>query len=156
MAQLDSDDEYTPRTLEAAVEAFEANPCWALAISWYDLIEEDGTPIPDLGTIKHLEFDVNNHLRVDGAGAVRVWHHSVITELGGFDEKRYGHFAEDYDLVARLAEHYDVGRLHEVLYLYRRHPDNTDVLRSSEMKIGNKTRIRHEAIARRQGLNKAN
>lgn len=153
VAQLDSDDEYTPRTLAAAVEAFEANPTWALAISYYELMEEDGTPIPDLGVIKHLEYDPNNHLRVDGAGAVRVWKRAAIVQLGGFDEEHYGDFAEDYDLVAKVAERWEVGRLHEVLYRYRRHADNTDVKRSAEMKIGNKTRIRHEAIARRRALN---
>lgn len=154
IAQLDSDDEYTPRTLEAAVEGLEANPDWGLAISYYELITEDGQPIPELGIIKHLEYDPNNHLRVDGAGAVRVWHRAVIGEKGGFDEETYGDFAEDYDLVARVAETYTVGKLHEVLYRYRRHPDNTDVKRSADMKIGNKTRIRHEAIARRRELNR--
>ena len=61
----------------------------------------------------------------------------------------------DYDLVARVAERYEVGKIHEVLYRYRRHPDNTDVLRSAEMKIANKTRIRHQAVARRIQLNRA-
>ena len=154
IAQLDSDDEYTPRTLAAAVEGLEANPCWGLGVSYYELISEEGEPLTELGIIKHLEYDPNNHLRVDGAGAVRVWHRAVIEELGGFDEERYGDFAEDYDLVARVAEKYEVGRLHEVLYRYRRHPDNTDVKRSVEMKIGNKTRIRHEAVARRVELNR--
>jgi GT2 family glycosyltransferase len=153
VAQLDSDDEYTPRTLEAAVEGLEANPEWGLAVSYYELISEDGEPLTELGIIKHLEYDPNNHLRVDGAGAVRVWQRAVIEEMGGFDEEHYGDFAEDYDLVARVAEKYTVGKLHEVLYRYRRHPDNTDVKRSSDMKIGNKTRIRHEAVARRRALN---
>jgi len=153
IAQLDSDDEYTPETLAVAVGYLEAEPHCALAISYYELMEEDGSPIEDFGVIKHLEFDPNNHLRVDGAGAVRVWHRSVIEELGGFDEEHYGDFAEDYDLVAKVAERWEVGRIHQVLYRYRRHPGNTDVLRSPEMKIANKTRIRHQAIARRRMLN---
>ncbi len=153
IAQLDSDDEYTPRTLAAAVEGLEANPCWGLAISYYELMTEEGEPLTELGVIKHLEYDPNNHLRVDGAGAVRVWHRAVIEEFGGFDEEHYGDFAEDYDLVTRVVEKYEAGKLHEVLYRYRRHPDNTDVKRSSDMKIGNKTRIRHQSIARRRALN---
>jgi len=153
IAQLDSDDEYTPRTLAAAVEGLEANPSWGLAISYYELMTEDGEPLTELGIIKHLEYDPNNHLRVDGAGAVRVWHRAVIEEMGGFDEEHYGDFAEDYDLVTRVVEKYEAGKLHEVLYRYRRHPDNTDVKRSGDMKIGNKTRIRHESIARRRALN---
>jgi hypothetical protein len=55
--------------------------------------------------------------------------------------------------VTRVVEKYEAGKLHEVLYRYRRHPDNTDVKRSSDMKIGNKTRIRHQSIARRRALN---
>jgi glycosyltransferase involved in cell wall biosynthesis len=154
IAQLDSDDEYTVTTLQSAVRELETNPTWGLAISYYELIEEDGTPLNELGIIKHLEYDPNNHLRVDGAGAIRVWHKSVIQELGGFDEDQFGDFAEDYDLVAKVAERWEVGKIHEVLYRYRRHPDNTDVKRSVEMKIANKTMIRHQAIQRRITANR--
>jgi hypothetical protein len=40
-----------------------------------------------------------------------------------------------------------------VLYHYRRHPGNSDVLRAHEMKIKNKTLARRRAIERRQQIN---
>ena len=94
IAQLDSDDEYTVNTLASAVRHLDEHPNWGLAISYYELMEESGDPLPEFGIIKHLEYDPNNHLRVDGAGAIRVWHRSVIQEMGGFDEEQYGDFAE--------------------------------------------------------------
>jgi len=153
IAQLDSDDEYAPDALATAVRWMEMHPDWGVGISYYDLMDEDGNPLEEFGVIRHLEYDPNNHLRVDGAGALRCWHRSVLLEMGLFDEEQYGDFGEDYAMVARVGEKYRVGRIPYVLYHYRRHPNNTDVLRSPLLKIRNKTRARWEAIARRQRLN---
>ncbi len=153
IAQLDSGDEYAPTALEDAVEYLDEHVTCALAISYYDLMDEEGNILEDMGVVKHLEFDPNNHLRVDGAGAMRIWHRSVLLEMGLFDVEHYGHFGEDYHMVTMVAEKYLVGRIPKTLYHYRRHPGNTDVQRSEEMKIANKTRARWEAIARRSKLN---
>jgi len=150
IAQLDSDDEYAPETLSVSVDWMEMHPDWGLGISYYDLMDEDGNRLEEFGIVRHLEYDPNNHLRVDGAGALRFWHRSVLEEMGLFDEESYGDFGEDYEMVAKVGEKYRVGRIPFVLYHYRRHPDNTDVLRSELMKISNKTRARWEAISRRQ------
>ena len=83
-----------------------------------------------------------------------MWHKKVIKEFGGFNEEKFGHYGEDYDLVLKVSEKYDVGRVHHVLYRYRRHPENTDIMRDPEMKIANKTRARQEALQRRRELNK--
>jgi GT2 family glycosyltransferase len=153
IAQLDSDDEYTPQTLEVMVRALDDNVDWALAISYYDLMDESGNILEDFGIIKHLEYNRNNILRVDGAGALRCWRKAAIDELGGFNEKDFGHYGEDYDLVLRAGEKWEVGRVHQVLYHYRRHPDNSDVLRPHAMKIKNKTLARRRALERRKLLN---
>ena len=153
IAQLDSDDEYAPETLATSVSWMEMHPDWGLGISYYDLMDETGNPLEEFGIVRHLEYDPNNHLRVDGAGALRFWHRSVLEEMGFFDELSYGDFGEDYEMVAKVGEKYRVGRIPFVLYHYRRHPDNTDVLRSELMKISNKTRARWEAITRRQQQN---
>jgi len=155
IAQLDSDDEYTPQTLQSMVSALEANPTWALAISYYALMDETGHSLPDLGVIKHLEYNRNNILRVDGAGAVRCWHRSVIQEMGGFDEKDFADYGEDYDLVLKVSEKYEIGRVHEVCYRYRRHPDNTDARRDPLMKLRNKTLARQRALERRRLQNQS-
>ncbi|MDZ7374644.1 MAG: glycosyltransferase [candidate division KSB1 bacterium] len=153
ISQLDSDDEYTPDTLGAMVEYLESHPECALAISYYDLIDPDGAPLHEFGIIRHLEYNRNNILRVDGAGAVRTWHKKVILEFGGFNEDQFGHYGEDYDLVLKVSEKYEVGRVHQVLYHYRRHPDNTDAKRDPEMKLRNKMLARHLAIERRKRIN---
>jgi GT2 family glycosyltransferase len=154
IAQLDSDDEHLPHTLRTMAEHLDQNPTWGLAISYYELMDEDGNVLPEFGVIKHEQYNRNNILRRDGAGALRCWHRSVILEFGGFDEAKLGHYGEDYDLVLKCGEKYEVGRVHHVCYRYRRHGDNTDVLRSSEMKIQNKTLARLNALSRRRELNK--
>lgn len=153
IAQLDSDDEYLPHTLRKMTEALDNHPNWGLAISYYELMNEAGEVLPEFGVIKHEQYSRNNILRRDGAGALRCWHRSVILEMGGFDEKELGHYGEDYDLVLKAGEKYEVGRVHEVCYRYRRHDDNTDVLRDPEMKIRNKTIARLNALDRRRLLN---
>ncbi|MCC6476379.1 glycosyltransferase, partial [bacterium] len=153
IAQLDSDDEHLPHTLRTMAEHLDNNPTWGLAISYYELMDVSGNVLPEFGIIKHEQYNRNNILRRDGAGALRCWHRSVILEFGGFDEKELGHYGEDYDLVLKCGEKYEVGRVHMVCYRYRRHDDNTDILRSPEMKIQNKTLARLNAIERRQRLN---
>ncbi len=154
IAQLDSDDEYTASTLEAMVNYMESHPKCGLAISYYDLIDIDSNPIPGMGIIKHLEYNRNNILRVDGAGALRFFHKKVLMEFGLYNEKDYGNFGEDYDMVLKISEKYDVDRLHQVLYRYRRHADNTDVQRPAAMKVYNKNNARQDALKRRIALNK--
>ncbi len=153
IAQLDSDDEHLPHTLRTMAEHLDRNPTWGLAISYYELMDVDGNVLPEFGVIKHEQYNRNNILRRDGAGALRCWHRSVILEFGGFDEGELGHYGEDYDLVLKCGEKYEVGRVHQVCYRYRRHGDNSDVLRSSEMKIRNKTLARLRALERRRKLN---
>ncbi|RJP77397.1 MAG: glycosyltransferase [Candidatus Zixiibacteriota bacterium] len=154
VAQLDSDDEYTPDTLASAVRHLDEHPEEGLAISYYELMDPEGKTLEEFGVIKHLEYNRNNILRVDGAGAVRVWRRAAILEFGGFNEQDFGHYGEDYDLVLKVGEKYEVGRIHEVLYRYRRHPGNSDVLRAHEMKILNKTLARQRALERRRAINR--
>jgi GT2 family glycosyltransferase len=153
IAQLDSDDEYTPDTLAVMVDHLDHHPEEALAISYYELMDPDGITLHEFGVIKHLEYNRNNMLRVDGAGALRCWRRAAILELGGFNESDFGHYGEDYDLVLKAAERYEVGRVHRVLYRYRRHPGNSDILRPHAMKIRNKTLARIRALQRRREIN---
>jgi hypothetical protein len=155
ISQLDSDDEYLPHTLQSMTAALETHPTWALAISYYELMDESGRTLPEFGIIRHLEYNRNNILRVDGAGAVRCWHRSVMEEMGGFDEENFANYGEDYDLVLKVSEKYEVGRVHEVRYRYRRHEGNTDMLREPQMKLRNKTLARLHALERRRRQNQS-
>ncbi|MCS7227386.1 MAG: glycosyltransferase, partial [Endomicrobia bacterium] len=151
--QLDSDDEYTKYTLEEVADYMESHPDVALGVSYYDLIDENSNRIESLGIVKHLEYNRNNILRVEGAGALRVWHIKVMKEFGLFDEKNFGSYGEDYDLVLKTSELYQVGRIHCVLYHYRRHQEVTDILRDPKTKVWNKTYARLLAFKRRQKIN---
>lgn len=153
-AQLDSDDLYSEKTLELAVDALNKDRTIGVAISYYDLVDEDGKVMPEFGIITHSQYNRNNILRRDGAGAARIWRKSVLLEFGGFDEMSFGNYGEDYDMILKVSEKYRVHRLKEVLYHYRRHPDNTDALRHHSLKIWSKTEARQRALIRRKVINR--
>ncbi|MCX7834933.1 MAG: glycosyltransferase [bacterium] len=154
LAQLDSDDLYSERTLELAVHALNQDRTIGVAISYYDLVDEDGNVMPEFGIITHSQYNRNNILRRDGAGAARIWRKSVLLEFGGFDEMSFGSYGEDYDMILKCSEKYRVHRIQEVLYHYRRHPDNTDALRHHSLKIWSKTEARQRALIRRKFINR--
>ncbi len=149
IAQLDSDDFYEPHTLEAMVDFMDRHPEVGLAISYYRVTDPEGHPLP-LEPIKHLEYDRNNILRVDGAGALRFFRHAVFKILGPYNEVQFGDYAEDYDMVLRISERFRVGRVHQVLYNYRRHEGSTDATRDLLDKAIKKTAIRKIALQRRR------
>jgi FlaA1/EpsC-like NDP-sugar epimerase/GT2 family glycosyltransferase len=155
ICQLDSDDQYAPTTLEKMVAHMESHPKCGLAISYYRLMDENGVVIEDVAPITHSGYSRNQILRRDGAGALRVFPKAVLEEFGYYDEEHYGNFGEDYDMVLKTGEKYDVDRVHDVLYYYRRHGDNTDVIRDPEMKYKNKNRARQEALRRRIAINRS-
>ena len=154
VAQLDSDDEYTRSTLQQSVAYLEARPDCALAISYYDFIDDQGRTLDQFGVIRHLEYDRNAILRTNGAGAVRIWHRCVLERLGGFDERRFPDYAEDYDMILRLSERYAVGRVAEVLYRCRLHSSNSDQCLSLEERARKKALARALALTRRAELNR--
>ncbi|MCX7717266.1 MAG: glycosyltransferase [Candidatus Sumerlaeaceae bacterium] len=154
ICQLDSDDEYTPDTLEKMVGHMETHPKCGLAISYYELMEEDRSRVEGVAPVTHAGYSRNQILRRDGAGALRVFPKVVLEEMGYYDEENFGNFGEDYDMVLKVGEKYDVDRVHHVLYRYRRHPDNTDVTRDPLMKVRNKNNARLNALRRRIEINK--
>lgn len=153
ICQLDSDDEYTPDTLEMMVGHMESHPKCGLAISYYELMDENRGHVEGIDPITHSGYTRNQILRRDGGGALRVFPKAVLEEMGLYDEKHFGNFGEDYDMVLKTGEKYDVDRVHKVLYRYRRHSDNTDITRDPLMKIENKNNARLNALGRRKKLN---
>lgn len=153
ICQLDSDDEYTPDTLELMVGHMESHPKCGLAISYYELMDEDRSKVEGIDPVTHSGYTRNQILRRDGGGALRVFPKVVLEEMGYYDEENFGNFGEDYDMVLKTGEKYDVDRVHKVLYRYRRHPDNTDVTRDPLMKIQNKNNARLNALERRKKIN---
>lgn len=153
ICQLDSDDLYSPDALSIMYDYMESNPGFALGVSYYDHIGPDGNVLEGYGIVKHEEYDRNNILRTDGVGAARIWRRSVLDEMNGFDEVGLGSYAEDYDLVLRVTEKYDILRIPYVLYHYRiNHKEDGEeayyILRHEK-----KTLARKSAILRRRMIN---
>jgi len=153
VCQLDSDDLYTPETLEKLYSYMQSNPDCALGVSYYDHIGPRDETLVEFGIIKHLEYDSNNLLRTDGLGAARIWHCCVLEELGGFDEVNMGSYAEDYDLELKLSEKYKVLRIPHVLYHYRIYHKQTDEEVDYSVRHRKKTFARKSAVLRRRELN---
>lgn len=153
ICQLDSDDLYTPETLETLVSYMEAHPRAALGVSYYDCIGPDGAPIADRDVVRHLEYCPNNLMRTDGVGHARIWHRCVLEDLGGFDEQRLGNYAEDYDLQLKLCERYEILRIPHVLYHYRMNHKKPGETMDYEGRHEKKTLARRLAIERRKRKN---
>ena len=153
ICQLDSDDLYTPDALSIMYEYMESNPGFALGVSYYDCIGPDDNVLEEYGIVKHEEYDRNNILRTDGVGAARIWRRSVLEEMNGFDEVNLGSYAEDYDLVLRVTEKYDILRIPRVLYHYRINHKEAGEEADYILRHERKTRARKSAILRRRMIN---
>lgn len=155
ISQLDSDDIYDKKTIENMVFHMENNPKAGLGISYYDLIDIEDNVLEKFGVIKHLEYDRNNILRVNGAGALRMWHRRVLEEFGFFNEGDFANYGEDYHMVLQVSEKYNVGRVQHICYHYRRHSDNTDAVRDPLANIRLKTKARKLCYERRKKINQS-
>lgn len=153
ICQLDSDDLYTPDALSIMYDYMESNPGFALGVSYYDWIGPDDGVLEEYGIVKHEEYDRNNILRTEGVGAARIWRRSVLDEMGGFDETGLGSYAEDYDLVLRVSEKYDILRIPYVLYHYRINHKEDGEEADYVLRHEKKTRARKSAILRRRLIN---
>ena len=123
--QLDSDDLYVnDGVLRRIVAELEAGP-YAMVIGSYTMVDFSLRKIPP-GLIDHREWTRengrNNALRVNGLGAPRAFNTAVLRRFG-FPNVSYG---EDYAVALRISRDYEIGRIHESLYLCRRWEGNSD------------------------------
>jgi hypothetical protein len=123
--QLDSDDLYSgPDTLQKIVNVFRQENV-AMVIGSYTLVNANLEPIPP-GLIDHKEWTPsngrNNALRINGLGAPRAFHTSVLRSIL-LPNTSYG---EDYAVALRISREYQIGRIYESLYNCRRWEGNTD------------------------------
>jgi len=153
--QLDSDDLYSnTNSLKKMVDKLREES-FAMVVGSYTLVNSDLREIPP-GLIEHREWtDENGHnnaLRINGIGAPRGFHTSIMRKIG-FLNVSYG---EDYAAALRISREFKIGRIYENLYLCRRWPGNSDSNPSLEdinQKNAFKDRIRTEEILSRQKWN---
>jgi len=153
ICQLDSDDLYTSDALSIMYDYMESNPGFALGVSYYDCIGPDDNVLEEYCVVKHEEYDRNNILRTDGVGAARIWRRTVLEEMNGFDEINLGTYAEDYDIVLRVTEKYDILRIPYVLYHYRINHKEIGEEADYMLRHEKKTFARRSATERRQMIN---
>lgn len=166
--QLDSDDRLKPYAVENVISAFAQNPSAAMVIGSYEVWEKknDGTLFrrDDIPVVKHEEWTEangrNNLLRINGAGAPRAYHIELIKQLGWFsvnDEPYARNYGEDYDMVLKISEQYQIVRIWEPIYEVVRHAGSTDhsIDKATIDRNDNaKDTLRWSAILRRQEKNK--
>lgn len=154
--QLDSDDLYSSKhTLQTIVNAFYQQQC-AMVIGTYRMTDFELNTLPP-GIIDHKEWTPNNGrnnaLRINGLGAPRAFYTPIVREIG-FPNTSYG---EDYAMALRISQHYQIGRIYDVLYLCRRWGGNSDAALNIEQVNTNnfyKDRIRTWELQARIKLNK--
>ncbi len=153
ICQLDSDDLYTSDALSIMYDYMESNPGFALGVSYYDCIGPDDNVLEEYCVVKHEEYDRNNILRTDGVGAARIWRRTILEEMNGFDEINLGSYAEDYDIILRVTEKYDILRIPYVFYHYRINHKEIGEEADYILRHEKKTFARRSAIERRQMIN---
>jgi glycosyltransferase involved in cell wall biosynthesis len=135
--QLDSDDRLKPIAVEKVIEKFDEDEQIGMVIGSYEVwqLDEKGnySRMENLPVVTHDEWTAengrNNLLRINGAGAPRCILFDVIKEVGYFginDEPYARNYGEDYDLVLKISERYQIGRIWEAIYEVVRHAGGTD------------------------------
>lgn len=166
--QLDSDDRLKSYAVEQVLEVFAQNPDAAMVIGSYEVWEKrsDGTLFrrEDIPVVTHDEWTEangrNNLLRINGAGAPRAYHIEIVKKMGWFsvnDEPYARNYGEDYDMVLKISEKYQIARIWQPIYEVVRHAGSTDhsIDKATIDRNDNaKDMMRWAAILRRQQQNK--
>lgn len=140
VALQDHDDVSLPHRFQTQVAFLAAHPDFALVGSNCILIDGEGTrdgiqvqPEDDL--VLRWELLVRNPFHHTSVMA-RL---SSIRETGGYSADPSFHFAEDYDLISRLALHHRVANIKEPLVLWRRHSTTATWRNQSQQTIAAET-----------------
>lgn len=152
--QLDSDDIYSDyNTLQKIINGFYEQKC-AMLVGTYQLTDFNLNEIPP-GVIDHKEWTDengrNNALRINGIGAPRAFYTPVLRKIK-FPNTSYG---ENYAVSLNISRTYKIGRIYDVMYLYRRWDNNSDadldIKKQNEYNMY-KDKIRTSELSARQKL----
>lgn len=165
--QLDSDDRLKHDAVEKIIKKYKSSPEVGMVIGSYEVWEKLGNGklkrMKDMPVVTHDEWTEkngrNNLLRINGAGAPRSIPINVIKEMGYFsinDDPYARNYGEDYEMVAKISEHYKIGRIFDPVYEVIRHEGGTDhAINQTTIDRNDNAKdwMRKEAIIRRQKLN---
>lgn len=133
---LDADDVLLPHAVERFWECAMRHPDAAMIYSDHVVIDEFGTELAQRSSappeelldrlrLLHDQLALDNTDNFLPAGHGRLYDVERILSMGGYaSEFRY---AEDFDLVVRVAEQWECVHLPEVLYKYRWHTTNKGI-----------------------------
>ncbi len=120
IAFCDSDCEWHPDKLEKQMKLWKEYPESALVYCRFRSIDADGNekivvPVDDIPEIECSGNPLYQHLLVHNLVSTQTMllKKDVFFKVGGFDESLPA--LEDYDLVLRIAEHYDIRCCHKIL-----------------------------------------
>jgi glycosyltransferase involved in cell wall biosynthesis len=116
---IDADDIWTKNKLESQLKSIRDSDDAAVAYSWTDYIDENGTIVKsgrratNVGDV-YSKLLIYNFLENGSNPLIR---RAALTNVGGFDESLNA--AQDWDMWLRLAAHYNFVVVPEVQILYR-------------------------------------
>ncbi|GIW80929.1 MAG: glycosyl transferase family 2 [Gemmatales bacterium] len=128
IALLDHDDRLAEHALFAVARHLSSEPWLDMIYSDEDKLERDGRHVepffkPDWSPENMLSFMYTCHLG--------VYRTSLVRQLGGF--RKEFDFAQDYDLVLRLAARQArIGHIPDILYHWRKHPGSSSFHRDEK------------------------
>lgn len=140
IARMDADDISLPSRFKKEVSLLDKNPAIGLVGTFFQYIDEETSErlkTVMFGPTKHIDLVRMMYLvNPFGHGSIMMRKQAVL-EAGGY---RSGYEpAEDYDLWHRIAEHWQITQIPEVLYLWRLNPNSIS---------HTKMEIQHAAAAR--------
>lgn len=127
IAFLDSDDMWHEDKLEKQLELFSIKKSLGMVYSAYELCDEHGRRYQGNITPPSVRDHVLDDLiqygnLISGSGSGVLVKKEVLEKVGLFDGELK--FAEDLDMWIRIAEHYSVDFVNEVLVIIRTHTDS--------------------------------
>lgn len=143
VAFLDADDLWEPTKLEKQAHCLDSKPEVGLVYTWTLLVDQQGKST-GVVTAAHIEGNVWEKLLlgdVVGSGSSAMIRRSCFETVGLFDTELTS--IEDCDMWVRIAAHYSLAVIKEVLVYYRQHSRNMSrdynkMMQNSRLKIEKK------------------
>jgi uncharacterized protein (TIGR00730 family) len=134
---LDADDALEEKAVESLYTTAIAYPTAAIVYSDYTFIDGEGNEIrsirnPEPDNLVERLLLVHQRIAVDNEdnflpyGHARLYRVDCLREIGGYTTDIL--YADDYDLVLRVAERWSFAHVPELLYRYRWHTSNKSVV----------------------------
>jgi glycosyltransferase involved in cell wall biosynthesis len=149
VAKIDDDDVWLPHLLATEVQVLDAHPEVGLVYGRCEMMAADGSPIGG-GRGFPLKFPADGFrslLHADYTVSITtIIRRSCFDRVGPWDESIL--LSEDWDMALRVARHYPLRFVDEIVARIRVHPGNRTSFGSSELEacIGQRARVLDKAF----------